>query len=97
MKHRQQRCQRCDRNWTNKRNKLERARQYTHHQSAREPQQRKTQRTNDPDEQARSQLCANVSSERVFDVLEKLVATPAPATARQHQQRGTSKTLSVLQ
>jgi hypothetical protein len=42
-------------------------------------------------------LRANVSRKSVIDVLEKFIATPAPTTSRQHQQRRTPEALRIFQ
>src|SRR5215213_10300290 len=97
MKHREQPCEQRDREWASEGHKLENSGQHSHHQRSRQAQKRESNRTNDSDKQTRRELRANVSSERAVDVLEKLVATPAPASTRQHQQRRPPETLRVFQ
>jgi len=97
VQHGQYRSHYCDRDWSNERYELKEAGYHTHDQSARQTQQRETDRADYADEETRSQLSANISGECAVDVLKKLVTSPAPTAARQHKQSGASKTLSVFQ
>src|SRR6185369_1012515 len=82
MKRRENRRHDRDEQWSNERNEFKNSGDDPHHQSTRQTEQSETERANDADEQTRGELRAYVSGQRTVNVLEELVAAPAPAAAR---------------